>query len=355
MRSRCALTFFLVLALSAIAPPVFAELLPLVELTDVDVAGSDIEKFYVTSDAAGTHTVSPGASAFGVDLTGVAKLDAYVGGSKVWSGSGALLWDRATILTAAHVLHGADSITATFETSGGNVVVSSTALKTHPSFDPVGSGFLKGFDIGVVNLFGLVDPSVPSYHLYTDAISADTQSVKAGFGKTGHGSTGATTSDGKKRAGLNTYDVLVSFSGGQPVLAYDFDSGEQANNASNIIFNVSSSLGYGDDEVGAAPGDSGGPTFIFDPIAGRYEIAGVTSFGIIFDTSPDPNPDFVPGLNSSWGEMAFDAGVADNAAWIQGNMGAVPEPTSMAMWSGVAAFGLLIRRRRRNRQDASHN
>jgi hypothetical protein len=71
---------------------VFAAVLLLVQQHSVAI---------VTSDIAGSHVVEPGAMAFGIDTTGVARINIGIGGATLYSGTAALITDRH-VLTAAH-------------------------------------------------------------------------------------------------------------------------------------------------------------------------------------------------------------------------------------------------------------
>ncbi len=88
------------------------------------------------------------------------------------------------------------------------------------------------------------------------------------------------------------------------LLAYDFDSGQPANDAFYRLFNLRD-LGLGAAEAMVAPGDSGGPHFI------NGLIAGVTA-GILRPAISDIDG----ALNSSFGEIGIDTRVSYYASWI---------------------------------------
>ena len=116
---------------------------------------------------------------------------------------------------------------------------------------------------------------VPRYPLYGGTSEVGRTAVFAGYGYTGHGSTGANDrfdTIPTKRAGLNRIDDVRDDFPGVEFLASDFDSGLAANNSLELI-GFESDLGFGDHEVLAASGDSGGPVFI------NGAIAAVTSWG----------------------------------------------------------------------------
>ena len=86
-----------------------------------------------------------------------------------------------------------------------------------------------------------------------------------------------------------------------------------------------------------ARGDSGGPLFIFSEERSRWELAGVTSFGV--------NPLFPAGFNrfdSRYGDLSFFADVSGQGEWLNSVM--VPEPAGGLLLLSSAVF--LLRRKR---------
>ena len=144
------------------------------------------------------------------------------------------------------------------------------------------------------------------------------------------------------RTGLNTYEQtlepLFPRFGLEDQLLYDFDSGGSKHNAMAWWFSTAFKCGPDNDtppwaqdgqcttfkdgnypdfkgyrklEVGIASGDSGGPGFIGD------KIAGVHSFGFTHNCTGVTNgTDFTCGLDSSFGEMSGDTRVSYYAPWI---------------------------------------
>ncbi len=297
---------------------------------------------YVTSDVAGSHTTTAGVPAFGVNVDGVVS----VWGPE-WMGSGALISDTH-ILTAGH-LEPTAGFDVQFQPATGDVWMTTAAGKMHPCYLPSSLsayGVLTGFDVSVATLTSPAPAAAPRYELYTGSGDIGVSTVKSGYGGTGHGSTGATTSDYLKRAGLNLYDTTaengMALFGWYPLqpgayLSYDFDSGLSDNDAYGYV--GLPHLGYGADEVGSAGGDSGGPTFVLD--GGVYKIAGVTSWGVGFDGLPDANPS----NGSSWGELAADSRVASYTNFIQSVVSGVPmdggfkNEYSPGLWSSYDEAG----------------
>jgi hypothetical protein len=107
------------------------------------------------------------------------------------------------------------------------------------------------------------------------------------------------------------------------LLGVDFDSGLPENDSFGLTDGVVD-LGFGADEVGIAPGDSGGPMFVNGTIAGVNIIT--LDFGI-----GDPTGK----LDRSWGEVTFATHAASYRDFIIAATGGqaifVPEPSSAAM------------------------
>ena len=325
---------------------------------------------YVTSDGSATHTTTPGTPVFGVDHDGVADLiiSRPEGNARC---TGSLLNDGQSLLTAAHCLTDNDgnpvasNINATWELATNNVSESSADVTIHPMYN---GDLTDGYDIAIVQFDTPIVFAVPRYDIYrkTDGGEIGVETVKVGYGRSGFGNTGDTTSSGTKRFGKNKYeddglgsgdgDIGINSVGGitnsQTQLTYDFDSNfrnlnlsgnDSDHDAFQFFFPRSEDLGFGDDEVGAAPGDSGGPSFVFDD--GEWLIAGVTSYGLrLVFTESGTSSDVDGDINSSWGEFGVDARVAE--AGIQSFIDAslIPEPHTVAL---VISGGLILLHRRR--------
>jgi hypothetical protein len=173
---------------------------------------------------------------------------------------------------------------------------------------------------------------VPRYPLYGGTSEVGRTGIFVGYGRTGHGSTGA--NDGldpilTKRAGLNRIDAVRDDFPGVEFLASDFDSGLPANNSLDVL-GFESDLGFGADEVMSALGDSGGPVFI------NGAIAAVASFG-----GRLPAADVNTRRDSSWGELSFDTRVSNYRSFIMAATGGtavfVPEPSAIAPLVSIVA------------------
>jgi hypothetical protein len=346
-----------------------------------DISGLGVTNkvdWYVTSDGApngGTHTTTPGLAVGGLNHDGVGRMfidnNPAAGLGSLCSCS--LLADGQSVLTAAHcvtnnagvknVIDGADGNTVTFHLAGGPVTLNflNAGVAVAPGYNGDTS---EGRDIAVIRLTNPAPATVPRYSLWSGAAGTEIglQGRKVGYGKSGHGNVGHDNNTpgnpgddpfgaGTKRLGFNEYDadarnILSPLGGGVnpfdggPLpalgqsLGYDFDNGLAAQNAFTYNpINFGSDIGFGVDEVGSAPGDSGGATFLFDAVQNRFEIAGVTSYGFGFTGLPD----ITAGTNSSFGEVAVDMRVSNFLDFIGSRL--VPEPsTAILVLLALAGF-----------------
>jgi hypothetical protein len=317
---------------------------------------------YVTSDATGTHTTMAGSALAGLNHDGVADLIVTTG-SSTFGCTGALLYDGWSVLTAAHCVTDSSGnvnttdVSATWELSSGNITASAATIQVHPSY---GGSVTGGYDVAVINFSSPIDSNVPRYDIYRDGglSELDLETLKVGYGRGGFGEDGATTSAGIKRWGKNKWeddglgdDGVGGISNNPTQLTYDSDSNyrnlsltgdDSDHDAFQFHFGQPEDLGFGDDEVMSASGDSGSPTFLLDD--GVYKIAGVSSYILRLERRNGASSDVDTSLNSSWGEFGVDARLADAdiSAWVDSVV--IPEPNTLAF---LAAGGLWVRRKRR--------
>jgi hypothetical protein len=234
-------------------------------------------------------------------------------------GTGTLLFDGRAILTAAHLFEGrTGSATVTFETRSGTQTLSVTNILQHPGYDAQSNN-----DMAIVWLSGAAPMVANRYDIYRDSDEIGQVFELAGYGRTGTGNTGATSGNTVTPIRLkasNQLDAegatLKSYLGsgmtwtplaGTQLIA-DFDNGTSTNDALGRLINRSD-LGQDLNEGMIAPGDSGGPAFIQNKIAGVASYTTSLSSGSI-------SPDIDTTSNSSFGEIAAWQRVSAYQQWI---------------------------------------
>jgi secreted trypsin-like serine protease len=181
--------------------------------------------------------------------------------------SGTLV-DPNWVLTAGHCLYTQESgqaKQATFQI--GSQSYEADAATYYQNWDGVDAA--KGYDIGLLRLTNPVTNIKPAT-LYKGSTEVGEVAAYTGFGRTGNGAIGATTSNtGTKLAGANVIDGYGSdfySNWSNRIIVSDFDSPSESTN----LFGSPTPL---DLEYSIAPGDSGGGVFI------DGSLAGVNSFG----------------------------------------------------------------------------
>jgi hypothetical protein len=205
-------------------------------------------------------------------------------------GSGTLIANN-WILTAAHCVDQATSLT--FSINGSQYSAARWIANPQWNGDP-----LRGYDLGLVQLTSPISNVAPAQR-YTGLSETGKVGTTVGYGMTGTGLTGATTYDGKKRAGQNSIDLLTAGLGkNAKILLTDFDN---PRNRADSLLGSWKPLNL---EYLAAPGDSGGGLFL-DSAKGPL-LAGIVSFGLAYDGKVD----------SDYGDLAGYTRISVFNSWI---------------------------------------
>jgi hypothetical protein len=235
-------------------------------------------------------------------------------------GTGSLLFDGRAVLTAAHLFEGlTGNASVTFETRSGSQTLSASKTLIHPAYDNT----QNNNDLALVWLTGTAPMSANRYDIYRDKDEIGQSFNLAGYGRTGTGSAGATSSNAASPIRLkadNKFDAdastLKSYLGsgmawtplaGSQLVA-DFDDGTSTRDALGRLI-YSADTGRGLDEGLIAQGDSGGPAFISGLLAGVASYTASLSRGRI-------DPDIDASTNSSFGEIAAWQRVSTYQQWI---------------------------------------
>jgi secreted trypsin-like serine protease len=274
--------------------------------------------------------------------------------------SGSLLPSGRHILTAAHCLTDdfglniTNAATAFFNLPTGRFGINTANIFIYPDWDGFADFDSFGGDIAILELASAAPEAAQRYDIYRNTDEIGQVNVKVGYGLSGQGNQGFNPSNfpfGVKRSGQNVYEVLgEDLDPGilpNAFLLYDFDNGLPQNNAFGFV--GIPDLGLGLQEVSAAPGDSGGPTFINGSIAGVGSF--ISCFGEFNCVSP---PDIDNLLNASFGELGGDTRVSTYASYIDDVLAGkitptskVPEPNTIFALFAFAAFAVTSRLKRK--------
>lgn len=262
--------------------------------------------------------------------------DAYNGVLKISTGTkygtGNLLYDGRSLLTAAHIFGGVDHEEIKLYIYDGVKNFTINAKVTiYSAYDDVN---ING-DLAIVTFQTGFDTLYNRYEIYRDSNEIAQDYVGVGYGSVGSGISGyVETQTLYKLKTTNTFDAdlktLVNYANinltwnplVDSMLVADFDSGN-ANRDTIGYLSDKPDLGTGYTEGLIAPGDSGGAAFIDD------KIAGIASYGTVLETS-DGVGDINSSLDSSFGEMAAYQRVSYYQEWIDKTIRAnyVAAPTS---------------------------
>jgi hypothetical protein len=258
--------------------------------------------------------------------------------------SGSLLPNGIDILTAADcVSDGSGNLnlfagTATFfPNPSGTETIAFAGAQKFPAY--VGNSF-DGNDLAVIHLQSPV-VGITGASLFTGTNEVGQTYNVVGFGATGSNGAGATGGAGTRHQGFNQFDGTLQSTLGlsSNVLLSDFDDGTAPHDGFGFFFGIPS-LGLGLNEVSIAGGDSGGPAFIGN------QIAGINAFGLRLAFVSGSTSDIDGVLNASFGEFNGFTRVAPYDSWILGphEFRLAPEPVTWLV-TGCALLGIVVLRR----------
>jgi len=233
-------------------------------------------------------------------------------------GTGILLYDGKSVLTAAHIFSNTNTlnITASFDTRNNPLIINGD-IEVYSHYDSRNDNG----DLAIITL----DEFAPSLYnrteLYRTTDEINQNFTMVGYGLKGSGNTGMidSTDNENKLIAENTFetDMGVFDNSSQTNLAWnplnnsflvaDFDNGTTANDALNYYLGIDD-LGLGAIEGIIASGDSGGPALIDE------KVAGIASYTTTTDGSD--SPDFNNTADSSFGEVAAWTRVSYYQEWI---------------------------------------
>ena len=252
----------------------------------------------------------------GEGYDGVVRLS--IGG---FFGTGALLYDGRTILTAAHLVANrtTDSANVYFETAAGSHTLSASRFTVLSSYDAVQTNN----DLALVWLTGSAPLTANRYSLYRGSDEIGQTQIMVGYGLPGTGDTGTQalpSGNPLRLKASNQFDAdaaalkraLGSVMAWTPTvgtqLVADFDNGSARQDALGGLMNRPGT-GLGQSEGMIAPGDSGGPAFINGQIAGVASYTASLSRGNV-------HPDIDSASNRSFGELGFWQRVSYYQQWV---------------------------------------
>ncbi len=235
-------------------------------------------------------------------------------------GTGVLLFDGTAVLTAAHLFAGnANSANVIFETTSGVQTVASSQVLVNPHYDTANSNS----DLALVWLSQDAPIAAQRYGIYRSNSEIGQTMTMVGYGVPGSGTSGtlASFTDAPVRLKANNqFDAesaaLGRFFGEAGVweatsgkqLVADFDNGLVQNDALGALLNKPG-LGLGTAEGLISKGDSGGPAFIGNLVAGIASFtARLSAVGLV--------PDVDNTNDSSFGEVAAWQRVSAYQQWI---------------------------------------
>lgn len=232
------------------------------------------------------------------------------------------------ILTAGHNLDLNDvgsptpGLSATFNLPGIGTY-SGSSFYTCPGFTGFGNPSIQN-DLGLIYLANPL-PNSLLFPTLSGHLQIGSQVTLAGFGRSGYGNYGYTTSATltDRRSGQNVIDTLIPDDQGGGFAAlfqYTFNTPNTGDSLGNNI------------ETIIGPGDSGGPLLVTN--GSGYAIAGVNTY--------------VDGYGGRFGDIGGGIVLAPYVDWINSTM-AVPEPSATALIVLSLAIIIFLNIRRAGR------
>ncbi len=236
--------------------------------------------------------------------------------------TGSLLPSGQHVVTAAHCISGqqlnASRYQVFFDVPEGRLSVPVRQILVNPAWSS--ADLDSNNDVAILWLAGSAPDSADRYDIYRASDEVGQVATLVGYGQPGTGSKGELvgTFPAIRRVGTNRIDALgdvFNRDSGVAVLpgtqlAYDFDNGTERNDGLGRDFGLRD-LGTGDREVGSSSGDSGGPLFL------NNRVAGIVSYG---STPIAIGADVTAANDTSYGEIFAATRLSAFASWIDGTI-----------------------------------